>query len=242
MAPSLELAVFGLISLVGLGLLTANSLLRSFKWLDPNPSLKDDDPARNGDAALKANWKRLTVYSAVTGVIFGLAALVVNSIYGWNQQSIVFASLGGYVFFQSIFTDFRVRNVDRHGQRIANFLALATGAYILSLYGSQFDWLVYLAFVAATFAIGLLPGVGNSDGRAFVFLVLATYPVAGIAGMQWSAVLFLVTIIAYYLGMSIWKREFTFKGLLTKVSFPMVPLIMVPALLVTLIGRLFPGF
>lgn len=229
MSETLELAVFSLVALVGLGLLTANSLLRPPAWVEK-------------DQALQANWKRLNSYSAATGMLFGIAALVLNSSFGWHQQSIVFASLGGFVFFQALFTDFRLRLVDRHGQRIANFIAFGVGIYVLSQFGSQFDWLVYLAFVAATFAIGLLPGVGNSDGRAFIFLVLASFPVAGISGMQWSAILFLGAIIVYYLGMSIWQREFTLKGLFTKVSFPMVPLIMVPALIVTLSGRLFPGF
>lgn len=229
MSETVELAVFGLISLLGLGLLTANSLLRPPAWVEK-------------DQALKANWQRLNAYSALTGFLLGMAALSLNNAFGWNNQSIVFASLGGFIFFQALFTDFRLRLVDRHAQRIANFIALGVGIYVLSQFGSQFDWVVYLAFVAATFAIGLLPGVGNSDGRAFIFLVLASYPVAGISGMQWSAILFLVAIIVYYVAMSIWQREFTFKGLFTKVSFPMVPLIMVPALIVTLSGRLFPGF
>lgn len=229
MSETVELAVFGLISLLGLGLLTANSLLRPPAWVEK-------------DEALQANWQRLNVYSALTGFLLGMGALSLNNTFGWNNQSIVFASLGGFIFFQALFTDFRLRLVDRHGQRIANFIALGVGIYVLSQFGSQFDWLVYLAFVAATFAIGLLPGVGNSDGRAFIFLVLASYPVAGISGMQWSAILFLGAIIVYYVAMSIWQKEFTFKGLFTKVSFPMVPLIMVPALIVTLSGRLLPGF
>lgn len=229
MSETVELAVFGLISLLGLGLLTANSLLRPPVWVEK-------------DEALQANWQRLNVYSALTGFLLGMGALFLNNTFGWNNQSIVFASLGGFIFFQALFTDFRLRLVDRHGQRIANFIALGVGIYVLSQFGSQFDWLVYLAFVAATFAIGLLPGVGNSDGRAFIFLVLASYPVAGISGMQWSAILFLGAIIVYYVAMSIWQKEFTFKGLFTKVSFPMVPLIMVPALIVTLSGRLLPGF
>lgn len=229
MSETVELAVFGLISLLGLGLLTANSLLRPPVWVEK-------------DEALQANWQRLNVYSALTGFLLGMGALFLNNTFGWNNQSIVFASLGGFIFFQALFTDFRLRLVDRHGQRIANFIALGVGIYVLSQFGSQFDWLVYLAFVAATFAIGLLPGVGNSDGRAFIFLVLASYPVAGISGMQWSAILFLGAIIVYYVAMSIWQKEFTFKGLFTKVSFPMVPLIMVSALIVTLSGRLLPGF
>ena len=229
MSETVELAVFGLISLLGLGLLTANSLLRPPVWVEK-------------DEALQANWQRLNVYSALTGFLLGMGALFLNNTFGWNNQSIVLASLGGFIFFQALFTDFRLRLVDRHGQRIANFIALGVGIYVLSQFGSQFDWLVYLAFVAATFAIGLLPGVGNSDGRAFIFLVLASYPVAGISGMQWSAILFLGAIIVYYVAMSIWQKEFTFKGLFTKVSFPMVPLIMVPALIVTLSGRLLPGF
>lgn len=229
MNNALELAVFSLVSLLGLGLLTANSLLRKPTWLEK-------------DAALAANWRRLTYYSLAVGVIFGGAATLLNGIYGWNNQSILFASVGGFILLQSIITDFRLRLVDRHGQRIANFFALAGGVYVLSRYGSEFDWLVYCAFIAATFAIGLLPGIGNSDGRAFVFLVLASFPVAGIAAMQWSAVLFLVSLIIYYIGLSIWQRQFSLKGLLTKVSFPLVPVIMVPALVVTLVGRSLPGF
>lgn len=242
MSETLELAVFSLVALVGLGLLTANSLLRVPRWLDPNEKLKDNEPDRYGDPALKANWKRLTAYSVISGLLFGITALVLNSIYGWHQQGIVFATLGGYIFFQALFTDFRLRNVDRWGQRIANILSFAVGAYILSAYGNETNWVLYLSAIAATFAIGLIPGVGNSDGRAFMFLVIATYPVASISGIQWAAIFYLGAIILYYLGMSVYHKEFRIKGLLTKFSFPLVPLIVGPALIVVLIGRLFPGF
>lgn len=229
MSSTIELVVFSLTAVLGLGLMATNSLLRYPEWLER-------------DEALKTNWRRLTGYSVITGALFGTGALLLNLLAGWNQQSVVFASLGGYIFFQSMFTDLRLRRVDRWGQRIANVISLAVGCYVLSQYGTEVNWIIYLSFVAATFAIGLLPGVGDSDGRAFMFLVIATYPISAIAGLQWSAILFLACLIVYYVGMSIWKREFSIRGLFTKVSFPMVPIIILPVLIVTMFGRALPGF
>jgi len=224
-----EMVIFSLLGLLGVGLQTTISLLRKPTWVSEDP-------------ALDANWKRLSIYSGVAGVVFGLGALALSLANGYHGQAITFAAVGGYVFFQSLFTDLRVRYVDRWIMRIGNVFAAAAGALIISTYGGETDWVLYVVFTVAAVAIGFLPGIGDSDGRAFTFLVLAAYPTTAIAGIQWAALLIVVSISVYYIGYSIWKKSFSLKGILSKISFPMVPIVILPVLVVVLFGNQLPGF
>ena len=219
-----ELVAYILVSLVGLGAMVANSLRRTPEWLD--------EP-------LRENWGRLTAYSAIAGALLGGASFALSATMGWGQQGIVFASLGGYMFFQSLFTDFRVFHVERWGGNIALILSLATGCYIIATRGSEVDWIVYGGFVVGMFAIGMLPVVGNSDGRAFVYLAASAYPVGGIAGFQLAAIAYLVTVLLYFLGSRLRRGRNFFKGLLSeREKFPLVPIIMLAALLAVFCSRL----
>ncbi len=229
MSAPWEMVVFSVLGLLGVGVQTTISLLRKPNWVKE-------------DAALDANWKRLALYSAGAGVLFGLAALTLSLVQGFHGQAVAFAAVGGFVFFQSLFTDFRLRYVDRWIMRVANVIAAITGAIILSSYGGELDWVLYVVFTVAAIAVGFLPGIGDSDGRAFTFLVLAAYPTSAVAGIQWAALLIVVSISVYYIGYCFWKKSFSLKGLLSKVSFPMVPIVILPVLVVILFGNQLPGF
>lgn len=220
-------AVFGLLGILGLGGQIAVSYYRRPSWLSE-------------DEALESNWNRINLYSGLTGLSFGLLATVLALVNGEHGQSIAFAMVGGYVLFQSIFTDMRLRYVDRWIMRFANLVAVIAGVLILSEFGSSSDWVFYLVFTIAAFATGYLPGIGESDGRAFAFLVLASYPVAATNGVKWSIILMIASIFVYFIAHSIWKKNLSFSGIFTKVSFPMVPLIIFPVLIVILFGQQLP--
>lgn len=223
-----ELVIYSLMALAGLAGMVTNSLLRSPKWLEKDPTLQK-------------NWRKLTWGSLVTGALLGALAFLLNSVNEWGQQSIVPASLGGYLLLQSIFTDFRLRRVDRWGQRIANALTIGAGCIVLLNYGYEADWIIYGGFLVGMFALGFFPGIGDSDGRAFVFLVAAVYPIAALPGLRWAAILYLVLTIAYYLAHVIRNRVNPFKSAISlKINYALVPVIMLATMLPILLGRVLP--
>lgn len=223
-----ELVTYSLMALLGLAGMVTNSLLRSPEWL-------------RGDEVLARNWSKIAWGSFASGVFLGGLAFALNNLNHWGQQSIVPASLGGYILFQSIFTDFRLRRVDRWGQRIANLLTIGAGAIVLANYGYESDWIIYGGFLVGMFALGFFPGIGDSDGRAFVFLVAATYPIAALPGLRWCAILYLVLTVIYYIVHVLRKRVNPLKSAISlKINYALVPVIMTATMIPILIGRLLP--
>ena len=220
----LETIFFISLGLLGLGGMLAFSLLRRPTWVAEAKELE-------------SNWTLLAWQSVLSGLILGSVAFFVALKNDWLMQSVPMALVGGYLFFQSLFTDFALRYVDRWILRVANLTAGLVGIYVLSTRGLEHDWLLYGSFAAVAFAIGLLPGIGDSDGRAFLFLILSTYPIMAIAGLQYAFLGMLACIVIYFISYSIWKGKFTFRGLMTKMSFPMVPLIIFPSVMVAIFGR-----
>lgn len=225
MSYPLEVAVFTLVGFLALLGLTATSLFHRPSWLYEDP-------------ALEAHWKKLVIYSFISGLLCGILGLVLSLSYELHGQSILFGAVLGYLTFQAFFTDFRVRYVDRWVLRLGSFFIFLGAFYILYNYGEQVDWLLYLTMVACAFGLGFLPGIGDSDGRAFGLLVLAVYPTASLRGLQLALILVVVVIFAYTLGALLVKKNFSFKSVFSKLSFPMVPLTLLPALLVSLGGFL----
>ena len=229
MNHTVEMAVYALIGLLGLFAQAAISLKRHPKWLIE-------------DEKLKKNWDRLAIYSAIVGGFSTALAASVSTLYDLHGQAVAFAGPIGFALFQGFFTDVRIRYVDRWTLRVPMFTSLVTGIIVLSQYGVESDWVFYLALTAAAFGIGFLPGIGDSDGRAFTILVLSCYPTAAIGGIQWAFVLMIVAIVIYYVATSARKGTFNFKKLFTKISFPMVPLILAPAWVVSIFGSFLPQF
>lgn len=224
-----ELVVLAALGLIALGALTTSSLLRRPTWLAEDPQLA-------------ANWGKLSWLSGLSGLIAGLIALGLVLAQGLHGQSIPLAAVLGFSVTHTLVTDFKLRYADRWTLRLASLVAFVVGCYILATYGIETDWLFYLVFAVAARAIGLLPGVGESDGRAFLLLVLATYPVAAFAGLQWSILLSVATVTLFFVIQAIRTKQFSPRILLAKFSFPMVPLVLAPALLVVLLSPWLPSF
>lgn len=191
---------------------------------------------------LDKNWKRLAIYSTIAGVLFLLADYALIVVNDFHPFTLVYVGVIGFLVFQSFITDVTLRYVDRWVMRAAILVTLAMSIFLMIGYGSETDKVIFAVLFIATLAIGLLPGIGDSDGRAFQLMILALFPLYGVDGIKLALIGMLASIIIYYISYSLYKGEWAFKKLLTKLSFPMVPLILTPVLLVLLFGRWIPTF
>lgn len=225
MNSTVELVIYSLIGLIAVAVQGAVSYRYRPSWLEE-------------DTYLDENWRKIANQAIAAGAVAVVVGLLISLAFGLRGQAAAFGGPIAFAVVQSFYTDLRVRYADRWILRVAMVSSLFAGSLVLALHGTELDWVIYLSAAAVAFALGLFPGVGQSDGRAFTILVLATYPTIGIMGLQTALVGMVIAIAAYYGISSAIKKEFTFKGLMTKVSFPMVPLILAPTLFVALFGKL----
>ena len=192
--------------------------------------------------ALDKNWKRLAVYSTIVGLLFVLVDSLLVTFNNLPGFTITLVGVVGFLVFQSIFTDFTLRYVDRMVMRVATFGALAMSIYLLFTYGTELERVIFTVLAIFATATIYLPGVGDSDGRSFQIMIFTLYPVFGLNGIKSALVGMLLATLIYYIACSIRDRNWKLKQLLVKVSFPMVPLILTPVLLILLFGRWIPTF
>lgn len=191
---------------------------------------------------LNQNWRRLAIYSTITGVLFvfaDLALVATNKLPGFT---VALVGVLGYLVFQSLFTDFTLRRVDRMVMRVATFGSFTLSLYLLFTYGSELNRVIFAVFAIAATATLYLPGVGDSDGRSFQLMIFTLYPIFGLTGLKAALVGMLAATVIYYIASSIIGKSWRLKQLLVKVSFPMVPLILTPVLLILLFGWWIPTF
>lgn len=223
------MAFWAAIGILGVAAQGAISFLRKPNWTSQN-------------TGLDSNWKRIALYSTIIGVLFVLGSIplvLANALYPF---SLVLVGIVSFLVFQSFITDFTLRYVDRWIMRIANLIALALGVYLMISYGTETEIVIFTVFTVVAFAIGFLPGIGDSDGRAFQLMILALFPIYGVDGIKLALMGMILSIIGYYVAYSSYKKEWEFKKLFTKLSFPMVPLILTPVLIILLFGRWIPTF
>lgn len=143
-------------------------------------------------------------------------------------------SLMGYIFVQTVFTDGWQRLADRRILRVAVVSSLLAGSIFLFVFGNSTMWMVYaLMFLLATALIFLHSLIGQSDARAIQLIVAATYPALGLERMQWGILLFVPLILIYGVIMAVKNKSF--KGFFTKISVPMVPLMLAPFIVVLML-------
>lgn len=225
MNSTAELAIYIAIGVIAVAVQGAVSYRYRPSWL-------------NEDQYLSDNWRKIANQSIIAGALGVLAGVVVTLAFDLRGQAAAFGGPIAFAVAQSFHTDFRVRYVDRWILRVAMLSSLATGCVVLALHGIELDWVIYLAAAVVAFGVGFLPGIGESDGRAFTILALSVYPTIGVLGFQVALIGMVIALALYYIITSIRTKSLTLKGLMTKVSFPMVPLILAPTLLVVLFGKL----
>lgn len=221
------MALWAVIGVLGVAAQGAISFFRKPNWASKSPGLD-------------ANWKRLAIYSTIAGVLFILADLALVITNNFHSFTLVYVGVVGFVFFQSLITDLSLRYVDRWIMRVANLITLAMSVFLMYTYGTETETVIFAVFAIVATAILFLPGVGDSDGRAFQLMIFTLFPLYGIDGIKYGLLGMLAAIIIYYLAKSILSKEWALNKLFTKMSFPMVPLIVGPVLLVLIFGRWIP--
>lgn len=188
------------------------------------------------EGKLLPSWKKINSLSMIAGILVSAIVYFVlydSSIISYKGIASLSAGLLTFVLGQTIFTDGFQRLADRRILRFANVLSLAVGLWFLISYDSYFMILIYVLFALFASIVVFLPGIGMSDGRAIQLIVLSVFPVVGIEGFQIGILLFVPIILLY--GLIIAIKNKSLKGLFTKISVPMVPLMLAPFLTVVLI-------
>lgn len=216
------------IGILGVAAQGAVSFFRKPEWVSKSESLDK-------------NWRRVALNSAAAGFLLIVLDLAIVEINGFNGFSMVLVGVIGYVVYQSFVTDLKLRYVDRWIMRIANAFALGLAIYLMLTYGTEAEIVVFVIFAIVATGIIFLPGIGDSDGRAFQLMVFSLIPLYGIDGISFALIGMLASLIIYYTAHSIYTKEWAFSKLFTKTSFPMVPLILTPVLFILLFGRWLPG-
>lgn len=188
------------------------------------------------EGKLLPHWNKINIVSMLTGIVLSALSFFVlysDAVLFYKAIASLSTGLITFILGQTIFTDGFQRLADRRILRSANLLSLVVGLAFLSIYETRFIILIYILFILFSSIVLFLPGIGMSDGRAIQLIVLSTFPVIGIQGFQIGIIAFVPVILLYGIIVSI-KRK-SFKGFFTKISVPMVPLMLAPFLSVVLI-------
>ena len=176
----------------------------------------------------RTKWRILGWGSSLAAIVSSV--LVALIVVGLEQSQIASASLAislstmTFVTVQCLYTDFRYRKGDRWTLRTAIGLNLLSGGtLVLTSQGHQEKWM-YTLLILMSLILFLIPSLGKSDARAVLLSVLAVFPPTGTLGMQWG-MLVMAMLLGIYGLLSIPKKQGLKGTLTTKVSIPMIPII-----------------
>lgn len=189
------------------------------------------------EGKLLPHWTTINIGSMIAGVLSSSLIYYIlysDSIIAYKGIASLSAGLISFILGQTIFTDGFQRLADRRILRFANVLSLVVGLWFLFSYESYFIILIYVLFSLLASIVIFLPGIGMSDGRAIQLIMLSVFPVVGIEGFQKGIILFVPLILLY--GVIVAVKNKSIKGLFTKISVPMVPLMLIPFLVMIFIS------
>ena len=129
----------------------------------------------------------------------------------------------------SLLTDPQLRLVDRHILRVGMLITfISSFMNAVVVYGADLGAMVgYFVLLVIIATIGILPikGMGASDSRAVVIVFLSLISVLFSKGLVISWLASLVIAFIYALKKNNWNIK---KSLFTKVSLPLVPMLLFP--------------
>lgn len=185
-------------------------------------------------------WKQLNIISLALSSLLIVATKIMYSAYSDEYALMAMLAIGtmSFIAIQTFATDFTLRLADRRVLRIANLVAASSGLWFLITYTDETMVLLYMLFFLVFSAFFFVPKIGASDVRALQLVTLAGVPVLGLQGFQIGFILVAVAVIAYGVVVSL-RTNGNLSGMLTKLSTPLVPLIITPFALMVLIYPLF---
>ena len=191
---------------------------------------------------LARKWPNINLLALGISALLVFSSLFIYSNYSTEYAFMAALSCGvmGFVAVQSFSTDFAFRLVDRRMLRIANAISLIAGLWFLISFTDSINVKIYLLLLLGVTVAFFIPAIGQSDTRAMQLIVLSIFPVTGLQGISHGFLLTFATILLYGIIRG-FKEGVGFFGIFTKMSMPMVPLIVAPFTIVVLINPLLPA-
>lgn len=182
------------------------------------------------------DWKKLNLVALSVTLLanFGLSFFIADHINDSASLSALLAAVTSSLVYTSVqtVTDFKVRRAYRWTLIMGYVSVIACALWDYAANDMMSSFMFYL-LVLIIVGLGILfKGIGMSDTRAMILVCASIVPIAGVQGLNYYLYLFLFFLIGYTLIFKIRNKEV--KILTTKISFPMVPIFIWPALIIVL--------
>lgn len=177
--------------------------------------------------------------SVIISVSIGLLLSIVESFrpYGVDLLGTGTVSLTVAVTFLivvSFYTDHKYRNVDRVLLRVVILFAIILGSLRMFEIYSEPITVVYIVAILLAFSSMFIPSLGASDSRAYIIVAAISIPFLGLNIAYYVFVAGIVLWLGYGVITAVKNRTL-------KVSIPMVPYILLPLVLATVVTSLLYG-
>lgn len=180
---------------------------------------------------VREKWVSHSKISFLLSIAFSVISLILMGV----LDVILFApfvliSLAAVSFIAvfSLLTDPQLRLVDRHILRVGMLITfISSFLNAVVVYGADLGAMVgYFVLLVIIAIIGMLPIMGASDSRAVVIVFLSLISVLFSKGLMISWLGSVLIAYGYALKKNNWNIK---KSLFTKVSLPLVPMLLFPA-------------
>lgn len=186
------------------------------------------------DQIKSMGWKRINIVSLLVSLVVSLSfALAYDmSEHYLSSQMLILSAISAliYCLIQSV-TDFFSRRVYRWTLRSANIIVFVFAAIDLLMHGETKVFAMYVIAVLVVSLLSFVPSIGMSDVRALQLVAISVIPIVGFfVFVYYYLIGFTVAILLYAVILSIMKKDF--KILIKRISIPLVPIIISPALII----------
>lgn len=186
------------------------------------------------DQIKSMGWKRINIVSLLVSLVVSLSfALAYDmSEHYLSSQMLTLSAISAliYCLIQSV-TDFFSRRVYRWTLRSANIIVFVFAAIDLLMHGETKVFAMYVIAVLVVSLLSFVPSIGMSDVRALQLVAISVIPIVGFfVFVYYYLIGFTVAILLYAVILSIMKKDF--KILIKRISIPLVPIIISPALII----------
>lgn len=194
------------------------------------------EPIWVAESPLDTNWKKLNLLGLSLSIALTLATWFLYADFHGAYKLLASLSTGimSFVAVQTFSTDFTLRLADRRLLRIANIVSLAAGLWFLINFTNQTIVLLYAIFIIFASILLFFPKLGASDARAVQLVVLSAFPVLGTQNFQLGFIVVAIFVIGYGVVRAIQSGDF--KKYFSKISIPLVPLIITPFIVLILLN------
>lgn len=199
-------------------------------------------PVWVSEGTLSSKWKSLNVLALSLSVLLIISVWFLYSDFNTEYTFMAALSVGtmSFIMVQTFATDFVMRLADRRVLRIANLVSGIAGLWFLISYTDKVIVLLYVLFFLFFCVLLFVPKLGQSDARALQLVLLSSMPVIGLEGFQIGFLLVAVFVVSYGIVKSL-KDNGNLSGMLTKMSTPLVPLIIAPFVVMVIIFPFIPA-